>query len=97
VTGAVLGGAAILLAAGALLPVLMGARRRGARGAAARARSAHARLGHGLATTVGADPRAAERFTTAGAVLSRARTARDFALAERVAREGLDLLSRHEP
>lgn len=93
-TAALVGaGAAALLVAGALVPLLR--RGPGRRAARARARSAHARLGHLLAT-VDADAdtlrRARERWTTAGALLSRARSAEDHALAERTAAEGIALL-----
>lgn len=99
-TALVIGGLA-LLAAGALVPVLLQARRQGARGAAARARSAHARLGHVLETAGGVDPvvhrRGYERWTAAGAVLAQARSAPEFALAERTADEGLALLAAPAP
>ena len=87
--------AAAVLVAGAAAPVLLG-RDPGRRAARARARSAHARLGHLLATA-GADADASraarERWTTAGALLSRGTSAADLALAERTAQEGVALLS----
>lgn len=92
-TGALVGAAAVLLVAGALVPLLR--RDPGRRAARAAARSAHARLGHLLATA-DADPdairRARERWTTAGALLARGASAGDLALAERTAAEGIALL-----
>lgn len=95
-TGVLVGAAAAaVLVAGALVPLLRGVP--GRRAARAAARSAHARLGHLLAT-VDADPdlarRATERWTTAGALLARAGSAEDLALAERTAAEGVALLAR---
>ena len=79
-TGVLVGAVAVLVA-GALVP--MRQRDSGLRTARAVARSAHARLGHLLATA-DADTvrRARERWTTAGAPLSRARSAEDHAPAE---------------
>lgn len=93
--GVLVGAVAVaVLAAGALVPLLR--RGPGLRAARAGARSAHARLGH-LVATVDADPstirRARERWTTAGALLARAATAEDLALAERTATEGIALLA----
>ena len=92
-TGTLAALAAAVLVAGAAVPLLR--RRPGLRTARARARSAHARLGH-LLETVDVDPatacRARERWTTAGALLSRARSAEDLGLAERTAAEGVALL-----
>jgi hypothetical protein len=92
-TAAVTGAAAAVLVAGAAVPLLR--RRPGLRTARARARSAHARLGHLLAAAdvdAARAGRAHERWTTAGALLSRARSAEDLAVAERTAAEGVTLL-----
>lgn len=94
-----IGIAAVVLAAGALVPVLAGrGHRLRSNDEAVAARSRHSMLGHYVeAPVVTDDERAAallrkarERWNTAGSVLAGARTEEDFELAERVANEGLE-------
>jgi hypothetical protein len=89
---------AVLLIAGAGVPLwTVGARKRSVEGREARARAAYERLGFCVETVhPGTDPfvvqlldDAAERWHTTGAVLATAYTAGEFAVAERVARQGL--------
>jgi hypothetical protein len=98
VTWVLIGVAAVLVAAGALVPVLTG-RRRALRSndEAVAARSRYHQLGHYVETPEPVDdPRAAallrtarERWLTTGATLARARTEADFVHAEHIAVEGL--------
>lgn len=95
--------AVVLVAAGALTPVLSGRRQRALRGndEAVAARSRYHQLGHYVEDAVVTpeqvgDERAAallrtarERWLTAGAMLARATTEADFTHAEEVAVEGL--------
>lgn len=92
----------VLLVAGALVPFwAVGGRKRDVEGGEARARTAYERLGFCVETVhPGVDPYvvrllddAAERWTTAGAVLARSTTAGEYAVAERVAREGLNYVA----
>lgn len=85
-----------VLVGGAVVPVVGQWRPGRSEGPRARARSAHAELGFALSTAPQgpAADRAQERFTTAGSLLAQARTRRACALAERVAREGLQALGR---
>jgi hypothetical protein len=98
-----IGLAVVLLAAGALVPVLAGRRAERLRSndEAVAARSRHLMLGHYVEQDerVG-DERAAEllrtareRWHTAGATLARARSEADFELAERIAVEGLRMVA----
>jgi hypothetical protein len=82
-----IGVAVVVVAAGAVLPVLV--RRRG-RGSAAEigARERYELLGSYVADNPSLH-RARERWDTAGALLASARSAEDFALAERICAEGL--------
>ncbi|OZM71754.1 hypothetical protein CFN78_18150 [Amycolatopsis antarctica] len=98
-----IGIAVALVAAGALVPVLTGRRKRALRSndEAVAARSRYHQLGHYVEDTVVAaeqldDPRAAallrtarERWLSAGAALAGARTEAEFEHAEDVAVEGL--------
>jgi hypothetical protein len=98
---AAVGIAVVLLAVGALVPVLGGRRRRRLRAndEAIAARSRYHQLAHHLETgdaDVAADAEAVrlmrtarERWNTAGSTLASARSEADFELAERIAREGL--------
>lgn len=89
--------AVVVLALGALVPVLVG-RNRGAGGAEVRARARYAQLGTQVEDPLTTDDpeatellrRGRERWDAAGAALAGAETAEDFALAERIAAEGLD-------
>jgi hypothetical protein len=82
-----IGIAAVVVAAGAMLPVLLGRRNRGS-GAEISARARYELLGSHLTDDPGLH-KARERWNTAGALLSSARTDEDFALAERICAEGL--------
>lgn len=94
-----IGVAAVLVAAGALVPVLLGRNSRlRSNDEAVAARSRYHQLGHYLED--GPEHvdheqaqlllrRARERWNTAGATLAKAATEEDFELAERVATEGL--------
>lgn len=94
--------AVVVVAAAALVPVLMG--RRGARGdgAATSAQARYALLGRYAENPVAAtDPaaedllrQATERWHTCGGLLASARSAEDYALAQRVADEGMTLVTR---
>jgi hypothetical protein len=99
-TGWIIG--AVLLIAGAGVPIwTVGARKRDVEGAEARARAAYERLGFCVETVhPGTDPfvvqlldDAAERWHTTGAVLATARTAGEYAVAVRVARQGLEYVT----
>jgi hypothetical protein len=90
--------AVVLVAAGALVPVVTGRdRRAGGGGAAIAARDRYALLGSFVedpAATTDTEAeallaQARERWLSAGALLAGARSAADFTLAERTAREGL--------
>ncbi|RZS36871.1 hypothetical protein EV193_106105 [Herbihabitans rhizosphaerae] len=99
--------AAVIVAAGALVP-LLGRRKRLAlrsNDEAIAARSSHAKLGHYVETPAATDDvRAAEllrdareRWVTAGSVLTKAKTEEDFELAERICVEGLAAVAKaHE-
>ena len=82
-----IGIAAVVVAAGALLPVLVGRRNRGS-GAEISARKRYELLGSYVADNPSLHE-ARERWDTAGALLASARTTADFALAERICAEGL--------
>lgn len=82
-----IGIAVVVVAAGAMLPVLAGRRNRGS-GAEIAARERYELLGSYVADDSSLHE-ARERWDTAGALLASARTAADFALAERICDEGL--------
>ena len=82
-----IGLAVVVVAAGATLPVLAGRRKRGSAAEIA-ARERYELLGSHVADNPSLH-RARERWDTAGALLASARTAEDFALAERICAEGL--------
>lgn len=100
------GVAVLLLAAGALAPMLGARRRRALRSndEAIAARSRYYQLGHYLETDdtdFASDAEALtllrtarERWNTAGSTLASARSEADFELAERIAREGLAAVAR---
>ncbi|ACU95651.1 MAG: hypothetical protein ACOX8C_17755 [Saccharomonospora viridis] len=94
--------AGLVLVAGALVPVLPRRERR-SDAAETRARSAYLLLGHhvdppppapeGDAETEALFRRAIERWHSAGGVLAEATTREEFALAQRIAEEGLDTVA----
>ncbi len=99
-----IGIAVVLVAAGALVPVLSGRDHRlRSNDEAVAARSRYHQLGHYVEDTVGMGPveslddekaiallrTAHERYNTTGATLARATTEEDFLLALRIAEEGL--------
>lgn len=90
--------AVVVVAGGALVPVVAGRNRRETgSGEAIAARERYELLGHYVETPVATTDSEAEallrqgreRWNSAGAILATARSAPDFQLAERVAREGL--------
>jgi hypothetical protein len=89
--------AAVVLLAGALVPVLLGRQRQrlSSDDEAIAARSRHNKLGLYVETPGDSDllKRARERWVTAGSVLASARSEEDFKLAERICDEGLAMIT----
>ncbi|GAA5168749.1 MULTISPECIES: hypothetical protein [Amycolatopsis] len=91
--------AVVVLALGALVPVLLGrARRTGSADEEITARARYSQLGHHVEHPVATDDaeaaallrRGRERWHATGAALAEARSPQEFALAARIAAEGLD-------
>lgn len=96
------GVAVVLVAAGALVPVLAGRNNRlASNDEAVAARSRYHQLGHYVEDVLQVDDeqatallnQARERYHTAGATLAKASTEEDFLLAMRVAEEGLQAVA----
>ena len=91
-------GAVLVLAAGALAPLVFNQRRLRSNDEAIAARSRHNQLGLHVADVGPADDpvlqQARERWVTAGGVLAEARTEDEFELAMRICVEGLALVKK---
>ena len=101
-TGVVVAVAVVILVVGGLLPLLGRARRKrlSSNDEAIAARAAYSKLAFHVEdppATADADAadllaQARERWNTTGAMLARARSEKDFTLAEDIAKQGLDLV-----